>query len=219
MRPTLAASVLALALLLTSCGAPLDAESAPSTSPSRSTSPTPTPTPPARLMADDADPDGALAAELLAMLERDQAGRLGGEDGEGDQARTDRLGEIMNEFGWPTISAVGEDAATAAWAIAQHSDLDPDFQRLALAHLEVAAAEGEASLGDLAYLTDRVAANSGEPQTYGTQVGCGPEGPVPGVPIADEAAVDERRAAAGLAPLADYYAEMAEICAEASAEG
>ena len=35
-----------------------------------------------------------------------------------------------------------------------------------------AAAAGEADRGELAYLTDRVAANAGQPQTYGTQMGC-----------------------------------------------
>ncbi|GAA1797591.1 DUF6624 domain-containing protein [Agromyces neolithicus] len=166
------------------------------------------------LMPAGADPDGALRAELLAMLERDQAGRTGGVDEEGDARRIARLAEIIDEHGWPTVSAVGEEAATAAWAIAQHADLDPEFQQRALELLELAVEEGEGSAGDLAYLTDRVATNAGQPQTYGTQIGCGAEGPVPGVPIENEATVDERRARAGLPPIAEYYAELEKICAE-----
>ncbi len=166
------------------------------------------------LMLADADPDGELRDELLAMLERDQAGRTGGVDEEGDAARTERLGEIIDTFGWPTASAVGEEAATAAWAIAQHSDLDPAFQERALGLLEIAVAEGEGSPGDLAYLTDRVAAGAGDPQTYGTQIGCSPQGAAPSVPIVDEANVDARRAEAGLPPLADYLAELDAVCAE-----
>jgi hypothetical protein len=73
---------------------------------------------------------------------------------------------------------------------------------------------GQASPGNLAYLEDRIAVAAGDPQVYGTQVGCGPDGPVPATPIDDEAGVDDRRAAAGLEPLADYLAEMATICAE-----
>jgi hypothetical protein len=157
--------------------------------------------------------DQELHDELVAMLERDQSGRTGGPDAEGDAARTERLAEILDEHGWPTYDLVGEDGEDAAWAIAQHSDLDPEFQRRALELLRTAVAAGQASLGNLAYLEDRVAVAAGQPQTYGTQVGCAPEGPQPATPLADPAGVDGLRAAAGLGPLADYLAEMAEVCA------
>src|SRR5690554_2552103 len=152
-----------------------------------------------------------LHDELVAMLERDQSLNGGGES---SQARTDRLEEIILDFGWPTIGLVGEDGDEAAWAIAQHSDLDPEFQRFALDHLREAAAIDQASPGNLAYLEDRVAAGAGEPQTYGTQVRCGPDGPEPATPIIDESQLEQRRADAGLPPFADYLAEMTAICAE-----
>lgn len=157
--------------------------------------------------------DRELHDELLAMLERDQSGRSGGPDAEGDAARTRRLAEILDEHGWPTHDLVGEDGEDAAWAIAQHSDQDPAFQRRAIELLRTAVAAGQASPGNLAYLEDRVAVGEGRAQVYGTQVGCGAEGPVPATPIADPAAVEQLRAGAGLDPLADYLAEMAEICA------
>ena len=94
----------------------------------------------------------------------------------------------------------------------QHSDQDPAFQREALELLRTAVDAGQASPGNLAYLTDRVAVGAGEPQLYGTQVGCGPDGPVP-APLADEGGVDALCAEVGLEPLADYLAEMAAICA------
>jgi hypothetical protein len=157
--------------------------------------------------------DEALHDELMAMFERDQSGRTGGPDPEGDAARTERLAEILAEHGWPTYDLVGEDGEDAAWTIAQHSDQDPAFQRQALELLRVAVDAGQASPGNLAYLTDRVAVNAGQPQTYGTQVGCGADGARPATPLADEAAVDALRDEAGLGPLADYLAEMDAICA------
>jgi hypothetical protein len=157
--------------------------------------------------------DQALHDELVAMLERDQSGRTGGPDPEGDTARTDRLKEILAEHGWPTYELVGEDGEDAAWAIAQHSDQDPAFQREALELLREAVEAGQASPGNLAYLTDRVAVGAGEPQTYGTQVGCGPNGPEPATPLVDEAGIDDLRAEVGLDPWADYLAEMEAICA------
>jgi hypothetical protein len=157
--------------------------------------------------------DAALSAELIDMLAQDQADRLAG-DGDGtDEERTERLREIIVAHGWPTYSLVGEEAEDAAWAIAQHSDHDPDFQRDAREWLQIAVENDDASPGNLAYLTDRIAVGAGEPQTYGTQIGCGEDGPAPSTPIADEAAVDERRAEVGLPPLADYYAELEAVCA------
>lgn len=157
--------------------------------------------------------DDELHDELVAMLDEDQEERLG-TGAIDDQDRTERLKQIVAEHGWPTISLVGEDGEDAAWAIAQHSDHDPEFQATAVRLIGEAVERGDASPGNLAYLTDRVAVGQGQPQTYGTQVGCGPDGPEPATPIVDEAGVDARRAEVGLPPLADYIAEMAEICAE-----
>ena len=156
----------------------------------------------------------ALHDELIGMLQRDQAEREGKPQDESDQTRTTRLKDIIREHGWPTIALVGKDGADAAWTIAQHADLDPAFQQEALDLLRRAVADGQASPGNLAYLEDRVAVAKGEPQVYGTQIRCGPDGPVPATPIRDEPGVEQRRAAAGLDPLAGYLAEMTRICTE-----
>jgi hypothetical protein len=75
----------------------------------------------------------ALHDELMAMFEEDRAGRLSGDwDIVDDRARTERLKWIIAQYGWPTFDLVGEDGADAAWLIAQHSDLDPEFQQEAL---------------------------------------------------------------------------------------
>jgi hypothetical protein len=153
-----------------------------------------------------------LQAELVEMQAADQAERMGEVAGNGDGARTARLAEIVEEYGWPTQSLVGVDGATAAWVIAQHSDQDVEFQERALELMREAVEDSEADSTELAYLEDRVAANRGEPQIYGTQIGCVDGEAVPGQ-IADEESVDERRAEAGLQPLSEYLEELAEICA------
>ncbi len=157
-----------------------------------------------------------LRKELLAMLAADQKDRLGeGQVGAGsDQARTERLREIVARHGWPTRTMVGRDGATAAWAITQHSDLDPEFQQEMLELLRQAAAVGEASMGDVAYLTDRVAVGAGRPQTYGTQMGCGADGKPQLAPLAEPDRVDQLRAEAGLPTLKKYLAELERVCAQ-----
>jgi len=150
--------------------------------------------------------DQALADELIAMQAADQEGSGLHED------RQARLTEIFDEHGWPGHDLVGEEGSTAAWVIAQHSDLDLAFQERALELITEAVAQDDASPGDLAYLTDRVAVAKGEPQTYGTQIRCDRKKPVPPTPIADPAAVEELRAEAGLESLSAYLKEMKKVC-------
>lgn len=163
-----------------------------------------------------------LRAELLEMMEADQAERTGEVGGDwNDEERTARLVEIMDEHGWPGVDLVGDDGATAAWVIAQHSDLDVDVQERALGLMREAVAAGQADATELAYLEDRVALNTGNPQIYGTQIGC-VDGRAEPAEMVDPESVDQRRAEAGLEPLADYLAELQPDCeaeAEAQASG
>lgn len=62
----------------------------------------------------------------------------------------------------------------------------------------------EAEARHLAYLTDRVRMNDGREQLYDTQVSDVIEGAAIPWPIENERDVDDRRAAMGLEPLADY---------------
>ena len=62
---------------------------------------------------------------------------------------------------------VGKDGAHAAWLLAQHADRDPAFQRRRLDLVTQAAARGQASPTELAYLTDRGLLAEGKSQEYG----------------------------------------------------
>ena len=167
--------------------------------------------------------DTRLRDELLSMLAEDQAVRTGiplpgdsrtseellDDMGNVDGRNSRRMAEILDEHGWPGWSLVGEDGAEAAWALIQHADLRIELQERGLAYLRGAVAAGDASPGDLAYLIDRVLVAHDRPQVYGTQLGGGPNGElVPRTPIEDEASVDQRRAAVGLQPLAEYMDEF-----------
>ena len=156
----------------------------------------------------------ALRSKLLAMAEEDQAvrGRINAE-GETpelleEESRIDwrnmaRMKRIVDEFGWPTLSMVGEDGARAAWLVAMHADHDTKFQRRCLDLIEAEHEHGEVSPLQVAYLTDRIRTREGKLQVYGTQYDF-----LDGVrryfPIEDLKHVEKRRAEVGLPPLGEY---------------
>ncbi|GHF55552.1 hypothetical protein GCM10010218_41360 [Streptomyces mashuensis] len=160
----------------------------------------------------------ALAAELVAMAEADHRAAAGAHSDDVAQQLAwrrltarhgDRLNEIMDAYGWPTARLVGEDAARAAWLVAQHADRQLDVQRRALELLGGAVADGEAAPRDLAFLLDRTRVNEGREQVYGTQIaGIADGAPVPW-PCEDPERMDARRAEVGIEPYAAYVARHA----------
>jgi hypothetical protein len=158
-----------------------------------------------------------LAAELISMAEADHqnAPRANSPDPADQLAwrrltaqHGDRLGEIMDEYGWPTAALVGEEAARAAWLIAQHADRQLDVQRRALRLMEQAVAEGTADRRALAFLRDRVLVNDGREQIYGTQIAGVKDGsPVPW-PCRDPERMDVLRGEVGIEPFAEYVAKF-----------
>ena len=154
--------------------------------------------------------DAGLRAEFLRRKDKDQAARFG-EDAEAiwavDAENLPWLKRVVAEHGWPGKSLVGADGAFAAWLLVQHADRDPAFQRQCLELITAAADLGEATRAQLAYLTDRVLLAEGQPQVYGTQA-IGRDGRFAARKLRDPDGVDERRASAGLEPLAAYLASM-----------
>jgi hypothetical protein len=166
--------------------------------------------------------DRELADELTSMVDEQQ--EFVDQTGTGSDAslsphermerramfvrHADRLMELLLATGrWPAKAQVGALAAQSAWLIAQHADTQLDVQRVALALLRVAVAEGTAGGSgprELAMLEDRVAVNEGRPQTYGTQIAEVIDGrPVPW-PCSEPERLDERRAGVGLEPFAEH---------------
>ncbi|GGM05692.1 hypothetical protein GCM10010129_56620 [Streptomyces fumigatiscleroticus] len=159
----------------------------------------------------------ALAAELtqMAAADHESAVRANSDDPAEQLAwrrltarHGDRLNEIMREFGWPTADLVGEEAARAAWLIAQHADRLLDVQRRALQLMEQAVSAGLASPRDLAFLRDRTLVNEGRKQICGTRIAGVKDGaPVPW-PCEEPERVDELRAEVGIEPFDEYVARF-----------
>ena len=125
------------------------------------------------------------------------------DNGDGDYLRA-----VVALAGWPRISVYGRTAAENAWLIVQHADDQPEFQERALALMEPLLADHEVDPRNYALLFDRVALARRRPQLYATQFGEGIGGCLAARPVEDRAHVDERRAAMGLPPLAEYAAAL-----------
>lgn len=156
-----------------------------------------------------------LVSELVRMSLADQDMRNKSIDDDTqwdntlDKSNTSRLKKIIQEFGWPTISLVGEQASRAAWLLVQHADHDLNFQESCLALMKDLA-ENEVSQQNIAYLEDRVRIAQGRPQLYGTQfdnpgVNFGPKS------VEDSPNLNKRRIAAGLSSFEDYQKLMYEV--------
>ncbi|MFJ2744402.1 DUF6624 domain-containing protein [Streptomyces sp. NPDC087440] len=160
----------------------------------------------------------ALAAELTAMAAADHRSTVrANSDDPAEQLawrrltaqHGDRLSEIMDEYGWPTAELVGEEAARAAWLIAQHADRQLDVQRRALRLMRQAVSAGTAGPRELAFLHDRTLVNEGRKQVYGTQIAGVKDGaPVPW-PCEEPERMDALRADVGIEPFAEYVAQFA----------
>lgn len=155
----------------------------------------------------------ALRKELLDMAARDAATRArlaaSGElfDGYAPEMETvhlanaKRLGEIIDEHGWPGIEMAGADGADAAWLIVQHAISLPEFSRRCLEEIGRAVNDGLAPPSHYAFLYDRIAFFEGRPQRYGTQSDWDAAGKMRVWRLEDEGRVNIFRAEAGLDPL------------------
>lgn len=148
-----------------------------------------------------------LRNELLKMESKDQAARKKAMSGEIepqavmeiDAANTARMKEIVSEYGWPTRELVGQDGASAAWLLVQHSDADSEFQKMVLELMEPFLESGQVNKREYAYLWDR----THRPQRYGTQGTC-VDGKFHPREIESPETVDARRKKMGMMPLAEY---------------
>lgn len=120
-----------------------------------------------------------------------------------DSANIIRVTKILDEYGWLGKDKLGSTANSALFLVIQHSDLK--VQERYLPMMRIAVKEGRAAGSSLALLEDRVALGQGKLQIYGSQVRMNHAVNTNYVlPLIDPDNVDERRAAVGLGPLADY---------------
>ena len=120
-----------------------------------------------------------------------------------DDGNLRELKEIIAACGWPTTARDSH----SAWLLSQHADRDVAFQHQARGLLAASVEAGIGAPRDLAYLADRIAANEGRPQEYGTQLMQTDRCQLSLAPIDDRERANRRRLAIGLQSLEEYEAE------------
>ncbi|PYT29288.1 MAG: hypothetical protein DMG57_12205 [Acidobacteria bacterium] len=149
-------------------------------------------------------PEDIRALRSVARYGEEQDARLAFDEARietADAKNRSEVQRIFNKYGWVTNSLADKDAAHNFWLLVQHQT--PEIQRRFLPALEQAAKTGNASMGDYAYLYDRVQVGLGKPQLWGTQTRC-EDGKVVLAPVADPAGLDARRKALFMQPIAEY---------------
>jgi hypothetical protein len=159
----------------------------------------------------------SLRRVLLALERRDQEPRreFGKRVGDTtylkllmalDQETSAEVKGILDRFGLPTRSMVGPAGVTALFLVVQHS---ATLQERVL-ELAKRVPEGEVPPSSFAMLEDRVLANSGKPQVYGTHFTISSDGVARFAPVVSPRDVASRRERAGLPPLDVYLCLMEE---------
>ena len=161
-----------------------------------------------------------LKRELLDMVKEDRRVRSElAATGELFQGYAPRMAEvhhrnaqvldaIVQQYGWPGKSLVGNEGAHAAWFILQHAIGNPGLQRICLPLLKEAVARQEAEAAHVAYLEDRICFYEGRPQKYGTQFAWDENGQMSPWKLQDPEQVDIYRQSVGLGPLAEKIEQV-----------
>jgi hypothetical protein len=123
-----------------------------------------------------------------------------------DSVRALTISRMLDQHGLPSRSLVGAAGVDAVMLMVQHhSSLQPRV--LALAQR---LPPGEISPFALAMLEDRLNANAGKPQRYGTHFNLGSDTLFHLAPTVDLPVLEVRRASVGLPPLDMYVCLMEE---------
>ena len=120
-----------------------------------------------------------------------------------------QLQRILRDHGYPGFALVGAEATSHFNTMVLHCFFDVAFQQRVLQLFTQESVKAPALLADkrylhdLAYLTDKVKRNLGQPQVYGTQLDYNQQGPYL-LPSIEPAQLDERRRQMQLEPSAVY---------------
>lgn len=126
-----------------------------------------------------------------------------------DARATAYLEHVLEPYDWIDQRRFGHSVSAHAWILVQHADQRVDLQAEVLSRMRPFFEEGAIRPANYAYLWDRVAVNTGQPQRYGTQpVWTCVDGALELAPIEDRARADTLRQELGMNSVAEQLADM-----------
>jgi hypothetical protein len=147
-----------------------------------------------------------IKKELSVIYERDQKVRKGDSTQFADYVDSTNLVKIkalIEKYGWPGRSFVGNMGNYTVWLVIQHADLKTQEKYFPLMKTSVQQKESRAV--DMAYLEDRILMRQNKRQIYGTQISINQKtGQQEIWPIEDEKNINVRRSQLGLEPMEEY---------------
>lgn len=160
--------------------------------------------------------DSIWWAEQIPIRVRDSLGRVYGYESEEFQRQDEiyhkahdinekKILDLLETHGWPDVTMIGEQGNLTLCNVLQHSGIE--IRKKYIPTMQKAVEEKGLAPRLLARAEDRLATDRGELQIYGGQIKYYPETKSFNVwPIIDPRNVDKRRAAIGLAPMAEFLA-------------
>lgn len=119
-----------------------------------------------------------------------------------DKKNTERIKQIIEMIGYPTISKVGKTASFNTWLLVQHSP-DQEFMEYCLQQMK--KNKDDINPQNIAYLEDRLNMFQNKPQTYGTQLRQDPEtGKLKLYTVKDINDLNNARQSVGLGSIEEY---------------
>jgi len=141
--------------------------------------------------------------EAVASPDSPQIKEINQKIKEADARHLVLIESVLAKQGWPTKKQVGHFGSLAAFITIQQADIA--VQEKYLPMIRQATLQGDLSPMGYIYMQDYLLVTQGKPQMFGTKTRINPTTKKQEfAPIEDKARVDERRAAFGLGPLADY---------------
>lgn len=142
---------------------------------------------------------------LNNVLTVDQEMRQGGNniDPEIDRKNLQKVINLIDQCGMPSIEEVGKEQMQAIWLVFQHADAAN--RKKYFPQLQQAAANGGIEKSQMAMMQDRILMDENEPQIYGTQVLKDQHSEEWKLyELMDPSTVDQRRRKVNLGPLKEY---------------
>jgi len=114
-----------------------------------------------------------------------------------------KMQELVEDYGWPKYSNVGNLAADAPLLVINHHE-DSSVRKKYLSLIKQSCFNKEGSCMEYAKIQDRILVDDNKKQVYGMQFRYNSKRILEPFPIKDPAYVDQRRKKIGLVPLKQY---------------